>query len=174
MAIYSKIARQAILMMFLLLEASTRVGAMNPQIRDASFEPSFAPVLMSEPQFITGGGGAKIIEYNGIRYFVAIGVTSVIGDSPQEKIRQLRVGRIQALKSAIEFINETNISSQEILKETTTVTTSNGNKSGTNTKTLDETTVAQIKGVIKAPPEVGSWKSPDGSLFYYAVGIKLK
>jgi len=118
-------------------------------------------------------GGAKVVEFNGARYFVSVGVTSIQGDTATERIRQLRVARVLALKATTEFIHETVVMSEEKLNQTTTITTRDGVTTGSTRKILEETTLARIRGVIKAPAEVGSWKSADGKLFFYAIGTKL-
>jgi hypothetical protein len=85
-------------------------------------------------------------------------------------MRQLQVARIRALKVASEFIGTTMVTSEDKLSETTTVDTVNGDKISEQHKVLAETTVAKIKALVKAPPVVGTWKSGDGQLFFYAIG----
>ena len=96
------------------------------------------------------------------------------GDSPAERIRQLRAGRVLALKAATEFVTGTFVTSEEKLSTTTTIITRDGVTTGSRQKVLDETTLARIRGVIQAPPVVGSWKSAEAQLFFYAIGTKLK
>jgi hypothetical protein len=142
-------------------------------IQDAVFEPGFERVLSSDATLLHDGG-AKLIEIGNTRYFVAVGFTSVLDSSPTERVRQLRVARVQALKQAVEFANPTRVTSEVKLSETTTVTRSAGVTSAVVTKSLDETTIAQIHAMLKAPPHIGSWKSSDGQMFFYAIGAKLK
>lgn len=141
-------------------------------IRDAIFSEGFEKPLRREPMLLRDGG-AKIVEVEGARYFVAVGVTSVQGETAAERVRQLRVGRVLALKATTEFINDTVVNSEEKLSRTSTVTVQDGVKSASTQKVLERTTVAKIQGVIKAPAQVGSWKSADGQLFFYAIGTKL-
>lgn len=142
-------------------------------IRDAAIEPAFLDVLRAEPALLHDGG-AKVIDTPGNRYFVAVGVTSAGPDSPQEKLRQIRVGRIQAMKAAAEFIRETKVTAQEKFTQESTVTRVDGAKTGTSTKTYEESTLTQIEALLKVPPQIGSWKSSDGQLFYYAIGTQLR
>jgi hypothetical protein len=141
-------------------------------IREAFLAPGFDDILRTDPALFHNGG-AKLIEKNGGRYFVAIGFASVLGDSPAERVRQLQVARTRALKVASEFIGTTIVTSEEKFSDTTTVGTVNGDKRSEQRKVLEETTVAKIKVLIKAPPVVGTWKSGDGQLFFYAIGTQI-
>jgi len=160
----------------LALIALAAAGALRGEdlpIRDASFEHAFEKLLKAD-SFLLQNGGAKIIESDGKSFFVAVGVTSVQPDSPGERMRQLRVGKIQALKLVAEFTSETKVSTSDEMTETTAIKNKNGVKSGTSSKVYEERILAQIRTVLNAPPQVGAWKSPDGQIFFYAIGIELK
>jgi len=158
----------------LLLLATVAVfSGETSQISDAVFERGYERVFESQTMLLREGG-AKVIELKGVRYFVAAGVTTVGAPTPSERLRQLKVGRINALKQAVEFTNSIQIRNTTNLTETTEITQRNGTKSAMTTKSLDETTLAELRGVLKAPPQVASWKSADGQLFFYAIGIQIK
>lgn len=142
-------------------------------VQNANFEPAFERVLRADPTLLRDGG-AKVIESDGARFFIAVGFTTVLDGSPTERVRQLRVARIQALRQAAEFANPTRVTSETRLTETTTVTQRDGVKNTVSGKSLNETTVAEIRAILQAPSQVGSWKSADGQLFFYAIGTKLK
>jgi hypothetical protein len=95
-------------------------------------------------------------------------------DSPQERLRQIRVGRIQAIKAAAEFIQTTKIMAQEKLTQDSKVTREDGKKSGNSTDSFEESTLTQIEAMLRGPPQIGSWKSSDGQLFFYAIGAQLQ
>jgi hypothetical protein len=141
-------------------------------IREAFLSPGFEDIMRADPALFHNGG-AKLIDKHGMRFFVSIGFTGVLGDSPAERIRQLQVARIRALKAASEFIGTTIVSSEENFSDTTTVETVNGNKTSEQHKVLEETTVAKLRVLLKAPPVVGTWKSGDGQLFFYAIGAQI-
>jgi hypothetical protein len=86
----------------------------------------------------------------------------------------LQVARTRALKAASEFIGTTIVTSEEKFSDTATVTNINGVKSSGRRELLEETTVARIKALVKAPPVVGIWKSGDGRLFFYAIGTQIQ
>jgi len=141
-------------------------------IKDASIEPEFRPILMGQPSLLKTGG-ARIVEYAGALYFIAVGVTEVRGASTEEKLRQLRVGRVQAQKEAVTFVKETKVVAEEKRLEQTTHVTEQGKTTVRVVATLDETTRTEVAGIIQALPEIGSWRAQDGSLFFFAMGKHL-
>jgi hypothetical protein len=164
-------ARRTLIILFLTVFVT--VAYSREALLDAVLEPEFAEILQAEPALLHDGG-AKVVESNGRRYFIAVGVTLVKPDSPQERLRQIRVGRIQAIKAAAEFIETTKIKAQEKLTQDATVTREDGKKSGTSTDTFEESTLTQIEALLRVPPQIGSWKSSDGQLFFYAIGSQLQ
>jgi hypothetical protein len=159
-------------LILLFLSVFTAFAGSNETPFDAVIEPEFVDVLQADSTLLHDGG-AKVVETHNQRYFIAVGVTSAGPDSPMEKLRQIRVGRIQAIKAAAEFIQETKVKSQEKLTEESTVTRTDGKKTGTSTKIFEESTLTQIEALLKVPPQIGSWKSSDGQLFFYAIGTEL-
>jgi hypothetical protein len=159
-------------LILLMLSVFTAHAANNETTLDAVIEPEFVDVLQADPTLLHDGG-AKVVETHNQRYFIAVGVTSAGSESPLEKLRQIRVGRIQAIKAAAEFIQETKVKSQEKLTEESTVTRTDGKKTATSTKIFEESTLTQIEALLKVPPQIGSWKSSDGQLFFYAIGTEL-
>ena len=143
-----------------------------PKVIDATFEPGFEEVLRANALLLTEGG-AGVVEWQGGRYFVAVGVTSVRDPAVADRMRQIRVARINALRAAAEFIAPTEVKTETTLRETTTVRREDGTSKGSVQKTLDETTRTNVQAIVRAPEQVGSWKSADGKLFFYALGAKL-
>lgn len=152
--------------------AAAFLAAESPTLREASIEKEFEPVLMLLPVIVDSGGAAVVDTATG-RYFVAVGVTDVRGDSSQEKLRQLRVSKVQAQKAAVAFMEETKVVAEEKLVERTTIVNKDGKKSAVVLKTLDETTATAVRGILKSLPQIGTWKSADGKLFFCAIGKKL-
>lgn len=147
-------------------------AAERELICDAEFAPEFAKVLRAEPLLLQNGG-AKLIEVNGVRYFVAVGVTSVREETPAERIRQLRVGRINALRAAAEFTSPVEVTSESSLRETTSIHNTKGVKTAETRKVYDENTRTKLEAILRVPSQIGSWKSTDRKLFFYAIGAKL-
>jgi hypothetical protein len=143
-----------------------------PQIRTPTFDSVFEPVLRLQP-FLLKSGGARLVKFNGSFYFVAVGTTDIRGADSSEKLRQLRVGRVQAQKEAIAFLAQTKVAAEEKLVERTTVTTQDGKSSAQVIKTLDETTATKVHGVLNSLIDIGTWVSADGTTFLFAIGNKF-
>ena len=131
---------------------------------DAVFEPGSEAVLRAEPLLLSDGG-ARIVEQEGARYFLAVGVASVGEPTTVERLRQIRVGRINALRAAAEFNAPTEVKTETTLRETTTIRREDGTSKGEARE--------KIEAILRAPTQVGTWRSPDAMLFFYAVGSKL-
>jgi hypothetical protein len=102
-----------------------------------------------------------------------VGTTDIRGAASSEKLRQLRVGRVQAQKEAIAFLEQTKVVAEEKLVERTTVTTHDGKRSAEVIKTLDETTATKVHGVLNSLIDIGTWVSADGTTFLFAIGNKF-
>jgi hypothetical protein len=103
--------RKAIIYFAWLITCCTAPADDAPDIREALLTPGFDGILRTDPALLQSGG-AKLIEKDGIQYFVAVGFASVLSDSPAERVRQLQVARTRALKVASEFIGTTIVTSE--------------------------------------------------------------
>lgn len=136
------------------------------------FLPGYQEIISLNP-ILLRDGGAGVIEKDGKCYFIAVGVTAVKGNEPAERVRQLRVAKINALRAVAEYIEPTKIETETKLTEKTTIETTEKGKKGHSFKELDETTRTSVQATLQAPEQVGTWKSTDGSLFFIAVGRML-
>ena len=156
---------------FLLLPSIILSSQPDP-INDAKIDKEFETVVMQLP-LLLAQGGATVVETEAGRFFIAVGVTDVREESAQDKLRRIRVGRVQAQKEAVSFLEHTKVVAEEKLVEKTTVTTQDGKKIVEALKTLDQSTVTTVQGVLGTLPQIGTWESADGKLFFYAIGKKL-
>lgn len=145
----------------------------NPaQVRDIRIDEPFAPILQNESMLLENGG-AKIVEHEGATYFFAVGSTDIRDDSGQEHLRQMKVARAQAQKEAVSFAEETEVVVEESRTEKTVINNQNGQKSVYTMKEYDESVRTKVKGLISSMTDVGSWKSSDGKVFFFAIGCRL-
>ena len=156
---------------FLLLPSIILSGQPD-SIKDAKIDKEFETVVMQLP-LLLAQGGATVVETDAGRFFIAVGVTDVRDESAQDRLRQIRVGRVQAQKEAVSFLEHTTVVAEEKLVEKTTVTTHDGKKTVEVLKTLDQSTVTRVQGVLGTLPQIGTWRNSDGRLFFYAIGKKL-
>ena len=164
--------RKAFVLAVALLAVRMICSGESPHLKDANLEPEFAPVIL-QSSLLLDQGGAAVLETDKGRYFIAIGVTEIRNPSAQEKLRQIRVGRVQAQKEATAFLERTTVVAEEKLVEKTTITTQENKKTIAVLKTLDQSTVTTVQGMLGTLPQVGTWESANGKLFFYAIGKKL-
>ncbi len=163
-----------------LILAATLVCGTFPTLAQQSgpfangtFLPGYQEIICLNP-VLAQDGGAAVVEKNGRRFFIAVGVTAVKGNEPAERVRQLRVAKINALRAVAEYIEPTKVQTETKLTEKTTVETTEKSKKGKSLKELDETTRTSVQATLQAPEQIGTWKSADGSLFFLAVGRALQ
>ena len=142
-------------------------------VSDSQVEKEYVPILLRERLLLTTSG-ARLVQYNGKRYFLAVGATVVKEKGPDETLRQLKVGRIQAQKEAVTFTEQTTIVAEDRVQKKTTLANENGKKTASSTTTIDESTMAAVKGILGGLKEIGTWKSLDGSVFFYALGARVE
>ncbi|HEY8668856.1 MAG TPA: hypothetical protein VIL86_19570 [Tepidisphaeraceae bacterium] len=141
-------------------------------VKDAVIEEPFATILAQHPLLLQSAG-ARVFRHEGSLYLIVVGMTEAKGESSAERLRQIKVARVQAQKEAVAFAEQTSVVATDERKVQTTITQESNSKSLSQVETLNETTVAKVHGVLKGLPEVGTWYSPDGTLFFCAVGRKL-
>ena len=139
---------------------------------NGAFVPGTQEIISLNP-VLAQYGGAAVVEKDGKRFFIAVGVTAVKGNEPAERVRQLRVAKINALRALAEYIEPSKVQTETKLTEKTTVETTEKGKKGKSFKELDETTRTSVQATLQAPEQIGTWKSADGGLFFLAVGRAL-
>lgn len=148
-------------------------GYPKPElVIDLKIDKQFAPILVRESMLLTNAG-AKIVQHKGVMYFFAVGSTDIRGDSGEEHLRQIKVARAQAQKGAVSFAEGTDVIAEENSTEKTVITQKDGQKTATSLKEYDESIQTKVKGVIHSLNDIGTWKSPDGKVFFFAIGCQL-
>lgn len=153
-------------------EIDKQSAPVRPSLKSATIDPFFEPILSLQP-ILLKNGGARLLTFDGNLYFVAVGTTEMREPSSNERLRQLRVGRVQAQKQAVAFFEETKVVAEEKFVQSTVITTKDGKKSAQIFKTIDETTATRVHGVLNSLSDIGTWSNADGTLFFFAIGKKL-
>ncbi len=141
-------------------------------IRNAHLEEPFA-ALLARDGLLLSMGGAAVVRGGDASYFIAVGTTPVDGDSPDERLRQIKVGQAHAQREAVTFADQETIVVHEIEVDTTTITKSAGQTTVHVSRVHDSTVSAKVHGIVKGMQPAGTWKSSDGTVFYYALAIRL-
>jgi len=146
--------------------------SLPSSIRDAHLEQPFAALLAND-ELLLSMGGAAVVRENGASYFIAVGTTPVNGDSPDERLRQIKVGQVHAQREAVTFADQETIVVHVIEVDTTTITKTAGQTTVHVSRVHDSTITAKVHGIVKGMQPAGTWKSTDGTVFYYALAIKM-
>jgi len=150
-------------------------GAANLRL-----DPEFAGILMADP-LLMEVEGAKLIQLDaGLeatsdepRRILVLGVaSSALQDgSAADRKRAETIARNRAYAHIVaEKTGVTVARSETIAKKTTVTIEEDGREAGASVAEYLETTQAGVKGMTKGFPVIGRWTSPDGTLFYVAVG----
>jgi|LakMenEpi03Aug12_release.lakeMendotaPanAssembly.Ray.scaffolds.fasta_scaffold65620_2 hypothetical protein len=113
---------------------------------------------------------------NGNIAFISIGSCLLTNPKAQELINAEKVCQVNAIKNAVGFTNNIQISSQKQIMEKTVVIIENEKQDIKNVSNLLEITEEKIKGAIQGMGKIASFsskKSQDGSYNYYIVMGKI-
>lgn len=143
-------------------------------------DPEFAPYLTADP-LLMEMEGAKIVKLDAglertvdepVRVLVLGVASSVLKDgSAADRKRAETVARNRAYAHIVAEKTGVQVARSETLDKKVVVTIEeDGRETGSSVSEYLETTRADLQGRTRAFPVVGRWTSPDGTLFYVAVG----
>jgi len=143
-------------------------------------DPEFAPYLTADP-LLMEMEGAKIVKLDAglertadepVRVLVLGVASSVLRDgSAADRKRAETVARNRAYAHIVAEKTGVQVARSETLDKKVVVTIEeDGRETGSSVSEYLETTRADLQGRTRAFPVVGRWTSPDGTLFYVAVG----
>jgi len=150
-------------------------GAANLRL-----DPEFAGILMADP-LLMEVEGAKVIRLDAgleatsdepVRLLVLGVASSALQDgSAADRKRAETIARNRAYAHIVaEKTGLTVARSETVAKKTIVTIEEDGRETGTSVAEYLESTQAGVKGMTKGFPILGRWTSPDGTLFYVAVG----
>ena len=126
-----------------------------------------APMLMDT-------GGAQMVRLgDGTRWLIGVGFTDRRASGATETMRQIKVTRVKAQAAVVEFLN-TLVNTQTKVGDTTKSNLDNGQETATSTETIDTKTITEAKGLVSQFEVLGTWTNQDETIFYQAIGKKLK
>lgn len=146
---------------------------MPASTKDSDLSDPYVSVLANDPILFTEEGAAVIDTDEGT-YFLAIGSAPITGSLPIQQLQAMRIARTDAQRQAVDFIDANHITVRDKGSQTTVITTVGKTHSATFSKSIDETILVKVKGAVRGLPEVGSWESADGTVFFVAMAQELK
>lgn len=160
-----------------LLLLLSGLGAWAASLSDLSnleVEPEFRPLLSDMPVQLENGGAKLFKLKDGSIWIVSIGSTPANPASGSEMARRRTVARVRAQANAVAEMNGTEVKATTVLTTKDKTTISKGAESGSSEETLDETIVTSARGALQGMPVVGSWMNREKTLFFMAIGKRLK
>ena len=137
-------------------------------------KPEFLPIFLANP-ILLEIDGATLFEVKGIKYFVATGSTVINAKrTPKEILRRRTVAKSKAYRAAVEFLKGVKVEAKTRLFEKVVETTDGKKTTVQIVESLEETLRTKVKGKIRGYPIIGSWTSPDGLLYFQAIGGVVK
>ena len=136
------------------------------RVKDSRFEK-----LFKDSELLEHGGTGLATSKDGKVLLVAVGFTTIKNQTPKDIIRQLKVSSIKAKSNLLAYLNGEFVQSiQSLVTESST----DGEASNHDFGVFKETILIRIQGRVGTGLEpVATWKSPDGELFYQALGFVL-
>jgi hypothetical protein len=94
--------------------------------------------------------------------------------SSSEILRRRTVAKAKAQANAVSELNGTTVKTITVMTTSDKISNQNGIETGASEETLDETIIASARGVITGMPVVGTWLNKEQTLFFTAIGKRLK
>ncbi len=137
---------------------------------EVEIEPAYAEYLRADP-LLMEVTGAKVLQLRGgNRVVLAVASTVLKDGSAQERLRAEKVCRIKALASVVGTTQGVQVCRVEQLTERTALVVVGVVEKAASVSELLQVTQTKVEGVAKDMAVVGRWKSPEGDVFYLALG----
>ena len=157
-----------LIVVFLL--AVTLAQAETQKFKHVQIENDFRDFLTANP-LLMEMAGAKVVRFeDGSRLLLAVGYTEARPDSPQERMRRIRVAQSRAQAALAAEQKGVLVATSSSFSEKSVITIVNGVESGMSVSETLETTASRTRGIILGLPVIGTWMSEDEGLFYLAIG----
>jgi hypothetical protein len=149
------------------------VGASAPEtpaFLDVVIDEPFRPYLLTNP-LLMEVAGAKVIHLpGGRRVLLAVACTDWRDNSGKDQMRRTTLCRNKARAALLTEQQGVQVATLTKSEERDVITIENGVEHGRSIAESLEITTSQAQGLVQEMPVVGTWRSPDGSLFYLALG----
>lgn len=161
-------------------KAGVKVVERPAGVANLRLDPEYAGYLTADP-LLMEVEGAKVIRLDAgldatsdepVRLLVLGVASSALQDgSAADRKRAETIARNRAYAHIVAEKTGLTVARAETIAKKTTVTIElDGREAGASVAEYLESTQARVKGMTKGFPIVGRWTSPDGTLFYVAVG----
>jgi hypothetical protein len=137
-------------------------------------KPEFLPIFLANP-ILLEIDGATLFEVKGIKYFVATGsYVNKAKPTLRDKLFREKIANGKAHVASAEFLKGVKVETETRYFDKI-VEITDGKKTDVKIfESLEETIRAKVEGKIDSYPVIGSWTSPDGLLYFQAIGGVVK
>ena len=97
--------------------------------------------------------------------------STVVKDNSSKERPSEKVCRMKALASVVAEKQGVQVCHVEQLEEKTVIVLDGKGERGKSVSELLQVTKAKVEGVARDMPVVGKWKSKEGDVFYFAIGV---
>ena len=129
--------------------------------------------VFAAPMLMDTGGAQTVRLGDGTQWLIGVGFTDRRAGGATETMRQIKVTRVKAQAAVIEFLNNL-VNTQTKVGDATKSNLDNGKETATSIETIDTKTITEAKGLISQFEVLGTWTNQDETIFYQAIGRKLK
>jgi hypothetical protein len=158
----------------LCVRQATADDSLLSNLKAFQVEKEFRVFLEAMPVQVEAGGAKVFTLQDKSVWLVSVGATATMPPSPQEALRRRLVSRKKAESSALEELNGVNVKATTLLTTSDSVATVKGVEVASSETKLDESILTEAKGLLKGARPVGTWLNKDESLFFTAIGVKVK
>lgn len=141
-------------------------------ISKAQFSPEFEPFLLKDPVLLEAGGCRAFRAEKGKIVLIAVGVADVKDQSARDRIERKSVAKQRAMKELANH-NGVEVSHFSERGKATTISTKNKQEAGESRRSSVSRTRIFAETHISNMIVAGQWYSPDGKLFYLALGTVI-
>ncbi len=163
----------AAIFLIFLLGLNARAASLT-DLSDLEVEPEFRVLLSAMPLQLESGGAKVFKLRDGSVWVVSIGSTAVNPASGAELIRRRTVARVKAQANCVAEMNGTAVNVTTVASTKDTARISKDSESVSSEETLEETIVTSARGAVRGMPIVGSWMNGEKTVFFIAIGKRLK
>jgi len=150
--------------------AARKDDCADPKFTAVEIAEPFAAILGADPLLMEVTGAKVVHLADGGRCVIAVASTVVKDASAADRLRAERVCRDKAIAGFLAETRGVQVVHVEKLREEVTVRVEKGREKVTTVAEVLSMTRAEVEGIAKDMPPVGTWKSADGKVFYLAIG----
>jgi len=129
--------------------------------------------VFAAPMLMDVGGAQTVRLGDGTLWLIGVGSTERRAGGAAETMRQIKVTRVKAQAALIEFLS-TLVNTQTKVGDAVKINIDKGRETATRTETIDTKTITEAKGLVSQFEVLGTWTNQDETMFYQAIGRKLK